>query len=97
MQRTEFMCEAESPLAARLATLEAENLRLRAALVVRDSALAFARQDQEALAAAVPGLRRRAELTRRVEWLGDRLQALMREQRDLPVAHRQMLVTRHPA
>ncbi len=66
-------------LAARLAALEADNLRLRAAVMQRDSALAFARQDREALAASVPGLPRRAELARRVEALGERLQSLMRE------------------
>lgn len=66
-------------LVERIAVLEADNLRLRAAVLLRDSAVAFARQDCEAMAASVPGLPRRVELARRVEALGEKLQSMLRE------------------
>ncbi len=69
----------QASLVERIAALEADNLRLRAAVLLRDSAVAFARQDCEALAASVPGLPRRAELARRVEALAEKLQSMLRE------------------
>ncbi|QHI96567.1 hypothetical protein GT347_00275 [Xylophilus rhododendri] len=66
-------------LRERIAALEADNIRLRAAVIERDSALAFARQDNEDLKNAAPGLPRRAELARKVETLAERVQSLMRE------------------
>ena len=62
-----------------ISALESENIRLRAALIQRDSELAFARQDCAELAAASAGLPRRIELARRVDSLADRLQSLLRE------------------
>lgn len=66
-------------LTRRLVAAEAENIRLRAALIQRDSELAFAREDQRALASSVPGLPRRLALVRRVDVLSERLQSLLRE------------------
>ncbi|WP_092129489.1 DUF2325 domain-containing protein [Polaromonas sp. YR568] len=57
-------------------------MRLRAAAMVRETALAWEREDRLALEAAIPGLPKRLTLARRVEWLVGRvhdLQAAMRE------------------
>lgn len=62
-----------------IARLEAEAVRLRAAVVVRDTALAFAHEDRLRAEAAVPGLPRRLALARRGEALVERVQRLMRE------------------
>ncbi|MBK1613673.1 hypothetical protein CKO44_09345 [Rubrivivax gelatinosus] len=59
--------------------LQAQAMRLRAALVVRETALAWAQEDKAALERVVPGLPRRAALARRVDELLARLQDLMRE------------------
>lgn len=67
----------------RIAALESENIRLRAAVMVRDSELVFARQDRADLAAASAGLPRRMELARRVDSLAERLQSLLREKHRL--------------
>lgn len=64
-----------------IARLEAQAIRLRAAVIVRESALAFAREDRAALESALPGLPRRVALARRVEALVVRLQDLMRDHR----------------
>ena len=64
---------------AEIAALQRQAIRDRAAIVVRDTALAWARTDHDALEAAIPGLPRRAALTRRVESLLGRIQELMRE------------------
>lgn len=63
----------------RIAALESENIRLRVAVIQRDSELAFARQDRAEMAAASAGLPRRIELARRVDSLAERLQSLLRE------------------
>jgi len=78
-------------LMQRIATLEADNLRLRAAVIQRDSALAFARADRQALAESLPGLPRRVELARHVDVLAERVQSLLRERprRDAASAPRQ--------
>lgn len=65
--------------AARILHLEAEAMRLRAALIMRDSALAWAREDRQALEGLIPGLPRRVALARRVSQLMERVQTLMRE------------------
>nr|WP_243420407.1 DUF2325 domain-containing protein [Janthinobacterium sp. 78] len=54
-------------------------MRARAQVVIRDTKLALARDELAELAASVPGLPTRARLARRVEWLGERVQDLMRE------------------
>jgi len=65
--------------AAEIAALQRQAVIDRAAIVVRDTALAWAREDHDALEASIPGLPRRAALTRRVETLLGRVQELMRE------------------
>jgi len=68
-----------SAQAARIVHLEAEAMRLRAALIVRDTALAWSRADRAALEASIPGLPKRVALARRVAQLVERVQTLMRE------------------
>lgn len=65
--------------ATRILHLEAQAMRLRAAIIARDSALAWAREDRLALEGAIPGLPRRMVLARRVSQLVERVQSLMRE------------------
>lgn len=65
--------------AAQVTALQAEAVRLRAALILRDTALACEREDTRALEAAIPGLPKRLTLARRVESLARRVQDLMRE------------------
>lgn len=65
--------------AAEIAALKAQTMRLHAAVIARDSALAWAAQDRAALEAAIPDLPQRATLARRVQDLSQRLQELMRE------------------
>ena len=64
---------------AEIAVLKAQAMRLRAAVIARDSALAWAYEDRAALEAAIPDLPQRATLARRVKELSKRLQELMRE------------------
>ena len=59
--------------------LQAEVMRLRAAVIVRESALAFEREDRARLEASIPGLPKRVLLAKRVELLLSRIQDLMRE------------------
>lgn len=65
--------------AAEIERLRGEVMRLRAQVIARDSALAFAREDLAALEASIPGLPARITLARRVEKLVARVQELMRE------------------
>jgi hypothetical protein len=68
--------------AAEIARLQSQAVRLRAAAMARETALAWEREDRLALEAAIPGLPKRLTLARRVEWLAGRvhdLQAAMRE------------------
>lgn len=65
--------------AAVIAHLQAQAMRQRAALIARDSALAWQREDHAALEATIPGLPRRVVLAQRVEALRVRVQDLMRE------------------
>lgn len=64
---------------ARILYLEEEAMRLRAAVIARDTALAWAREDRRALEVSIPGLPKRAALARSVTQLMERVQALMRE------------------
>lgn len=78
--RAQARCSAQlAAQAARIAQLESELMRARAQVVLRDTQLALARDDLAELAASVPGLPTRARLARKVEWLGERVQDLMRE------------------
>ena len=65
--------------AARILYLESEAMRLRAAVILRDTALAWAREDRKALETSIPGLPRRVALARSVTQLMERVQTLMRE------------------
>lgn len=67
--------------AATLRRQERELVRLRAAVILRDTALMWAHQDQAALEAALPGLPTRRALARRVDALVARVQSLLRERR----------------
>ena len=78
--RAQARCSAQlAAQAARIAQLESELMRARAQVVLRDTQLALARDALADLAASVPGLPTRARLARKVEWLGERVQDLMRE------------------
>jgi hypothetical protein len=59
--------------------LSAQAMRLRAAVIVRDTALAWAHEDRAELEATIPGLPKRVALARRVDALLARIQDLMRE------------------
>ncbi len=65
--------------AAEIENLQAQAMRLRARVIVRDTALAWAREDRAALEAATPGLPRRVALARHVKALTSRIQDLLRE------------------
>jgi hypothetical protein len=65
--------------AAEIARLQAQAVRLRAAALLRETALAWEREDRQAVEAAIPGLPKRLTLARRVESLAKRVQDLMRE------------------
>ncbi|QHI96719.1 DUF2325 domain-containing protein [Xylophilus rhododendri] len=65
--------------AAEIERLQAQAIRQRAAILLRDTALAWAREDHVELQAAIPGLPRRATLSRHVEKLKHRVQELMHE------------------
>ena len=80
LARVQHRCSAViQEQAAEIATLKAQAMRLRAAVIARDSALAWAYEDRAALEAAIPDLPQRATLARRVKELSKRLQELMRE------------------
>ena len=65
--------------AATTKALVAEIVRLRGALIARDTALAIAREDLAAFESRIEGLPRRKLLARKVESLLARVQALMQE------------------
>jgi hypothetical protein len=68
-----------SAQAQEIAELKAQAMRMRAVIVARESALAWAVQDRQALEQSIPGLAARATLTRQVKELRQRLQDLMRD------------------
>ncbi|WP_322047609.1 DUF2325 domain-containing protein [Paraburkholderia sp. J67] len=73
--------------AHRIKTLEAQVMQLRAAAILRETALAWAREDMDALQASVPGLPRRLALTQHVRALEARIRALIRAQTMPATAH----------
>jgi hypothetical protein len=81
--RAQARCSAmqaeQAAQAVRIAQLEAQLMRVQAQVVIRDTRLALAREELAELVAAAPGLLTRARLARKVEWLGERVQDLMRE------------------
>ncbi|MFJ0923876.1 DUF2325 domain-containing protein, partial [Bordetella bronchiseptica] len=64
--------------AEQIAQLRQEVMVLRGALVAQTSALAWAREDRAALEASLPGLPRRRVLARRLDFLMERVQSLLR-------------------
>lgn len=62
-----------------IAQMQAEIIRLRAQVVVRETALAWEREDRAALLAQLPGLPRRRVLARQVEGLAARIHDLARD------------------
>lgn len=78
--RIQARCTALLQAQARqLAELDAQVVRLRAALVARDSQLAWEREDRAALEREMPGLEKRSALARRVQALQARIEELLRE------------------
>lgn len=78
--RAQARCTALLQAQARqIAALDAEVVRLRAAVVARDSQLAWEREDRAALERDMPGLEKRAALARRVRALQARIEELLRE------------------
>ena len=78
--RAQTRCSAQQRAHAReIDRLQAQALRLRAEVIVRETALAWAREDRAALEQAIPGLPKRVTLARRVDALLARIQDLMRE------------------
>ena len=78
--RAQARCSVQlADQAARIAELEAQLMRTQAQIVIRDTQLALVREELAELAAAAPGLPTRVKLARRVEWLSERVQDLMRE------------------
>jgi hypothetical protein len=65
--------------AAELVALRSQAVRLRAAVIIRETSLAWEREDRAASRALVPGLPRRLALARRVDQLVERVHELMRE------------------
>lgn len=78
--RAQARCSTQlTEQAARIAELEAQLMRTQAQVVIRDTKLALVREELAELSAAAPGLPTRVKLARRVEWLSERVQDLMRE------------------
>lgn len=71
--------EAMRQQAGEIAQLRAQAMKMRAAIIARDSALAWACEDRAALEAAIPDLAPRVTLARKVKDLSRRLQDLMRD------------------
>ncbi len=78
--RAQTRCSEQLLAQAReIARLQTQAMRLRAGVIVRETALAWAREDHAALEQAIPGLPKRVQLERRVDALLARIQDLMRE------------------
>jgi hypothetical protein len=71
--------DALAEQAVELEQLRAEVVRLRAAVVVRDTRLAMAQEDLAQLQAAQPGLARRRDMARHIATLAERITTLSRE------------------
>lgn len=65
--------------AAQIEALQAQVVRLRAQVMVRDTRLALARDELRQLAAAQPGLPRRRAMARQIGMLAERIASLTRE------------------
>jgi hypothetical protein len=65
--------------AAKIKQLQSQIMQLRAAVIVRDTALAYAHEDRIAFEASIPGLPKRTTLAGQVKILAARIDMLMRE------------------
>lgn len=100
--RVQLRCgEMVREQAVEIEKLRAQNMRLRAAVIVRDTALAWAAEHRTSLEATIPGLPKRIALARRVDALLARIQELMRErlhwQRSDPPTHAPVVAALHEA
>lgn len=78
--KTQKRCSEQLRAQAReIERLNAQAMQLRAAAIVRETALAWAREDRAALEQTIPGLPKRLTLARRVDALLARIHDLMRE------------------
>lgn len=73
--------QAQQRMSRMLAERDAQIMQLRAALMVRETALAWAHEDRDSMLQELPGLSRRVALVRRVRELEERVQSLLRAQR----------------
>jgi hypothetical protein len=71
--------EALARQAGELEQLRAEVVRLRGAVVLRDTRLAMAQDELQQLQAAQPGLKRRRDMARHIATLVERIASLSRE------------------
>lgn len=69
--------------AAEIERLQAQAMHLRATVIVRDTVLAWAREDRIALEASIPGLPKRLTLARHIETLLARIRDLTYERRGM--------------
>ncbi|MFT4066514.1 DUF2325 domain-containing protein [Paraburkholderia sp.] len=70
--------------ARKIAALEAQAMQLRGAVMIRETALAWAREELEEVRAAIPGLPKRLALAQQVRVLEARVHALMRGESSVP-------------
>lgn len=78
--RAQARCSVQlAEQAQRIARLEAQLMQAQAQIVLRDTRLMLAREELAAVLDAAPGLLKRVRLARKVEWLSERVQDLMRE------------------
>lgn len=93
--RVQVRCSEQMREQAReIARLKAQAMRLRAEVIARETALAWAREDRAALEQSIPGLPSRVKLARRLDTLRVRIQDLMRERLCRDRADHRMLPAR---
>jgi hypothetical protein len=73
------LLQAHHAQAREIERLNAQTMRLRAALVQRDTALAWEKEDRAELEQSIPGLPKRVRLAREVQMLQARIHDLMRD------------------
>jgi chromosome segregation ATPase len=73
------LLQAHHAQAREIERMKAQAMRLRAKLIQRDTALAWAKEDRAELEQSIPGLPRRVNLAREVGMLQARIHDLMRE------------------
>jgi hypothetical protein len=93
--------------AAEIRRLQAELMKMRAAVIVRDTALAYAREEHATMEATIPGLPKRTALAQQVKNLTSRIEWMLRERvqkhaapasQSVPVdlQHKSVLCIGHP-